>query len=255
MSYETLIVDDSTDTHTLTINRPDFQNSINSILLHDLHRALDRAEDNPHCRAIVLQGKGSIFCAGLDFKELISWNFEKQKIQDWATKYMALLRRLSMMSILVVTNLDGKVFAGGTGLVAASDYVLATPRSDFKLTEALWGLLPAMVSPYLIRRVGFQKAYTLTLTAQTLSAQEAHSIHLVDEISEQPDEALSKLIQRFKRLDNRIIAEIKHYFRKMWIVDKERESVAVDEITYLLQNAKVQDNICEFVRSGVLPWK
>lgn len=255
MHFENLLINETESVTTLTINRLKNQNSINRALLKELHHALDMTEDKPENKAIVLKGQEGIFCTGMDFEEMISWDFSEEHIRDWAMLYMSLLRRFAASSNIIITLLDGKVFAGGTGLVAASDYVVATSRSQFKLTETLWGLLPAMVAPYLIRRTGFQKAYTMTLLAKTLTAKEAHDINLVDEISDAPEEAIQQLLKRLNRLNTATVEELKAYFKKMWIVDSSVEETAVDEIAKLLQNPQTQANIRSFVTTRQVPWK
>ena len=87
--------------------------------------------------------------------------------------YMDTLRRITLFSKVVISCVDGQVLAGGVGLVACSDLVIATSKAEFGLSEALWGLLPAMVLPYLIRKVGVQKAYFMTLTTIRISVEEA----------------------------------------------------------------------------------
>lgn len=252
MKFESLLFEQSDFFTTVTINRLEHQNSISSVLLKDLHKALDVVEGNPKNKVLILRGQKDLFCTGMDFKEILSWDFSKDKIHNWATTYMSLLRRFATSSNVVVVIAEGKVIAGGVGLVAASDYVLSTPGTTFKLTEALWGLLPAMVAPYLMRRVGFQKAYVMTLLAKTIPAQEALSIGLVDEISELND---LPCLQRFKRLEKKTVTELKSYYQKMWILDSSIEQVAIDEITNLLQDPTVQTHIRNFVVHGHLPWK
>lgn len=255
MPFETLIVQDCGSYLNVVINRPKNQNSINFRVLQDLHRALDVAEDMPNSRVVILEGQNDLFCSGLDFQEILSWNFDEEKIHDWAKKYMDLLGRFANSSNVIITKLSGKAIAGGIGFAAASDYILAHPKADFRLTEALWGLVPAMITPYLIRRIGYQKTYSLTLTARTIPAHEAFSFNLVDEINEQMEDSVGKLLLRFSRLSSPAIKEVKTYFRKMWIIDPLQEKIAINEFTKLLQNPSVQDNIRNYIVYGRIPWK
>ncbi len=254
MPYETLQVKMFESHLQVKIHRPSSNNSINLAMLNELRHAISTAEDNANCRVIIIEGHENFFCTGLDFHELISWEFSEEKIADWAEQYMSTLRLISSTCNLIVAKVDGKALAGGIGLIAASDYVLASNRTTFKLTETLWGLLPAMVAPYLIRRIGFQKAYAMTFTAKTLPAQEAHEIHLVDEISDNLEESVQQLIKRFERLESATITGMKGYFRKMWIIDPLVEKAAIKEITTLLKKTEVQHNIRNFVSQGIFPW-
>jgi len=141
------------------------------------------------------------------------------------------------------------------GLVASSDLVVANPQSQFSLSEALWGLLPCCVLPYLIRRIGYQAAYRLTLTTQPIQGEEAYRLQLVDELSEHPNENIRRLLVRLNRIAPDTLKAMKAYFRKMWIIDEKMEQTAVDNITQLIQSPGVQNNIKNFVKYQRFPWE
>lgn len=257
MEFETLIVTESEHALTLTINRPAHNNSINTLLLNEINQALDIAAENQNIALIVLEGQKDLFCSGMDFHEILSWQAqanEAQKIREWTSLYMQTLRRFSLSQKVIVTKLDGKVIAGGTGLVAACDYVISTENTQFKLTEVLWGLLPAMVTPYLIKRIGYQKAYSMTLTARSVPAKEASQWGLIDEINPNSNAALSEFNRRIKRLNQNTIFDMKSYFRKFSRIDELAEAKAIEETTRLLQNPVVRKNIRNFVEQGTLPF-
>ena len=240
---------------TVTIARPERANSINATLLHELNAALTAAEQSPDCRLFVLEGAPGVFCTGMDFQEAAaSTSASSAETVDIAA-YMELLKRFTTTSRVVIAKLDGKVIAGGVGLAAAADIVIATERTMFSLSEALWGLLPCCVIPFLIRRVGFQKAYHMTLTTRTFTATEAQAMGLVDELTAQPDEALRKLSLRLNLLEDQTLLDLKSYFRKMWIITGEMEQTAVREIERLTLQPHVQRNIANFAASGTFPWE
>lgn len=258
MTFETLIVEEDTHALSLTINRLPEKNSINITLLKEIHQALDQAEQNKSCSLIILKGQEGLFCTGMDFNEILSWKQQtdySKKTFEWTSLYMHTLRRFATSSKVIISQLDGKVIAGGLGLVAASDYVIATERTEFKLTEALWELLPAMVAPYLIRRIGFQKAYEMTLTARTVPAAEALDWHLVDQINPRLDEALEDLTRRIHRLQGSTIQRLKAYFRGIWLIDEKTEANAIEETSRALQTQIVQENISNFVEHQKAPWQ
>jgi polyketide biosynthesis enoyl-CoA hydratase PksH len=254
-AYETLRVEAGRGSVTVTLDRPEQRNSINIALLRDLSAALERAEQDPDCRVVILEGQGGVFCTGLDFGELHRpETADPSRIRAVDDLYMALLDRLTSSSKVVVAKVDGQVMAGGVGLVAASDVVIATERSEFSLSEALWGLLPACVAPFLIRRVGFQRAYWMTLTAQRVTAREALADHLVDEVADKIDDALRKTLIRLCRLEETTVRDLKAYFRKMWIVDAKMQETAVAEIRRLLLEPRVRENVRAFVEERRFPW-
>lgn len=254
MAFATLIVKEGSRQLTAQISRPDSANSINSTLIQELHQALDWAERIPDCRTFVLAGLPGVFCTGLDLRGAVE-GANVASESDQAAEYLRLLKRLTLSSRIVVCRVDGRVVAGGVGLVAASDIVLATPRAEFSLPEALWGLLPCCVLPFLLRRIGYQKAYFLTLTTRTMTAQEALSTHLVDELSENLDDALRKLTLRLNLLDDRVILDLKGYFQQISGIPPGIEQIAVQEINRLAGQPYVRENISNYIQRGLLPWE
>jgi polyketide biosynthesis enoyl-CoA hydratase PksH len=238
---------------TVTIHRPEQQNSINGQLLEELHRALDQLEANSECRLVILEGQPGVFCTGMDFTE-VAGNVPGVADAEKAEIFMSLLRRMSLSPKILIAKIDGKVTAGGVGLVAATDFAVATPRSQFSLSEALWGLLPACVVPYLIRRVGFQCAYWMTLSTLPFSAEEVAGYRLINQVSQEPDDVIRRVFLRLGCLDEMTLVDLKSYFRKMWIVTEEMERVAVAEITRLVTEPRVRKNIREFVEHQRFPW-
>jgi polyketide biosynthesis enoyl-CoA hydratase PksH len=122
------------------------------------------------------------------------------------------------------------------------------------LPEALWGLLPCCVAPYLIRRIGFQNAYRMALTTLPILAARAREIGLVDEMAESLDPIVRQLSMRLGRLQSTAIGELKRYFRKLWLITEQIEDLAVTEITRLTSSPDVQANIRNFVNGARFPW-
>ena len=194
MQYETILVEKDKDAIRIIFNRLDRRNSINAVFLNEIDKVLSQTENDANCKIIILEGQKGIFCTGMDFEEAAS--VEKKDgtpVNQGGIPYMNLLKRIASIPKVVISCVDGQVMAGGVGIVVASDLVIATSRSRFSLSEALWGLLPACVMPFLIRRVGFQSAYRMTLTTLQTTAQEAHVIGLIDELSDTPEENIQRL--------------------------------------------------------------
>lgn len=247
-TYETVEVQTISYGIRITLNRLTARNSINILLLQEINEIIDKAEKDLECRVIILAGQEGIFCTGMDFQEYINQTFS-------CAEYMNLLRRFSLIQKVMIAEVDGIVMAGGVGLIAACDLVIATSRSQFSLPEALWGLLPANVLPYLIRRIGFQKTYQLTLTTRTITASEAFSCHLVDELSDQPKDAIRRYLIRLARLDEKTIQNMKSYFRRLWIITEPMEVMAISELEKLLSSNAIQENIRNYVEHQKFPWE
>jgi polyketide biosynthesis enoyl-CoA hydratase PksH len=243
---------------TITLNRPQSRNALNRQMLGELCGAFQALESDRECSVIVLEGKAGFFCAGMDFKEFTA---DPARAATGAAEgeldstYMSLLKAIASSGKVVISLVEGLALAGGVGLVAASDLVIATPASTFGLPEALWGLLPACVTPFLIRRVGFHQAYKMALTTQSITAEEACRIGLVDTVHEAPEEVLRRYMLRLSRLDAATVAALKTYFRAMWIVDDAMERAAVEEINRLTRSPRVRENIRNFQVHHKFPWE
>ncbi|QAT84736.1 enoyl-CoA hydratase [Corallococcus coralloides] len=240
----------------LTFNRTDARNSINLELLTALNAALDEAERSASTKVVVLRAQGDTFSSGMDFTELLASGEPGASGMDASCAlYFRTLRRLSGFPKLVVSLVEGKVMAGGVGIVAASDLVLASRAASFSLPEILWGILPAMVLPFLARRVGMHHAYTLALTAQQLGAERALELGLVDELGDDAERALQRLLLRFKRIPAEGIHKLKRYANDVFPIDERVESLAVQTTTGLSLDPAVRQRIHAFLTHQSLPWE
>lgn len=237
----------------LQICRPDADNSINATLIKEMMTALMQLEENEEVRVIVLQGSPEYFCTGMDLNAVGNQRSDAL-FDDDPDAYYDLLKHFASCSKIIVSVVEGKVNAGGVGLVAASDIVIAHTAATFSLSEALFGLLPACVMPFLIRRIGYQKAKLMTLTTQSISADRAYSIGLADEISTTVSDSLRRNLLRLTRLETVTIKELKDYMSALWIIDEQTQQLAVAKITGLLSSEKVQANIKNYVQHGMFPW-
>jgi polyketide biosynthesis enoyl-CoA hydratase PksH len=253
MAYETILVRETEGQIAIVFNRPERGNSFNRRLLTELNEALDQAERSSSCRLVTLEGQGGVFCTGLDFEEVLRLDSESHEHRS-ASYFMKTLARLSLMPRIVVASIDGQVSAGGIGFVAASDYVIASPRSRFTLPEAIWGLVPACAGLYLARRCGVQTAYRMALTGEQLTAERALACQLVDELADAPDDGIRRLGVRASRLDPATIDRIKRYFRELGPLDDVREGRAVAETDRLLTDARARQAIADFVVNRRFPW-
>lgn len=251
MQYQTVLVEQQANSLFITFNRVAKRNSLNRQLIDELHHLLNEIEKTP-IKMIILRGQQGIFCSGMDLSEIKTSIAE---ISAWSQQFMLLLKRIALIPKIVIALVDGKAMAGGLGIISACDYVIATHESSFSLSEALWGLVPANILPYLIRRIGFQNAYRMTITCEKIIAEKALSMQLIDDLSNDLDQSLQQISLRFSRLTEQTVHDIKYYFRQLWLINEEVENKGVDELTRLLGQTTVQSNIKRFVEEGKLPWE
>jgi len=151
----------------LTMNRPDVRNAFNPDLVHELAAALDRAAELPGTRAVVLAGAGKVFSAGADLENMrrAGTLSEDANTAD-AMNVSRLLDRLDSMPVPAIALVQGAAIAGGLGLVAACDVVIAAADAVFAISEVRLGLIPAMISPYVIGAIGARQARRYMLTGE-----------------------------------------------------------------------------------------
>ncbi len=253
-TYQTIKVTERGKMIGLQIYRPEASNSINAMLVKEIISVIEQAETNPEIKVIVLSGMNDHFCTGMDFNA-VNEESSGDIMSDDPDGYYNILKLFSTCSKIIISKVEGKVNAGGIGFVAASDIVIAGEQATFGLSEALFGLLPACVMPFLIRRVGYQKAQWMTLITQGITAQKSYEIGLVDEVSSNVDDAIRKNLLRLGRLDPATVKDLKTYMNKLWIIDESTQRLAVGKISSLVRSEKIQTNIKNFIEKGIFPWE
>jgi len=239
-----------------TLNRPEAGNTLNAELIAAVHDALDRLEHDDTLRVLAVRGRDGVFCEGMDFAEATATDVaDMAALRERIAPFWRLLARFAGAPKTVVAVIDGKVSAGGLGLAAASDLVIATPRSSFLLSELMFGLVPATIAPFLVRRIGWQPAWRLTLTANRMGAEEARALNLIDDLADDPDDALRRLMIRADRMDPGAVAAAKAYFNRLEPMDAETERRALDAICARIANPQVMAGIRRFVQGEGLPWR
>lgn len=182
MAYETIEVGvDERGVGHLTLARPESHNAMNGVMWDEGRAATRRLEEDPRVRAVVLSGRGKTFCSGGDLKYQLS-QLDRPRAEKLAEagKLAHWLRELDTLSKPLVGRINGPAYAGGLGLVSACDVAIGIEGATFCVTEARLGLVPAMISPYLVRRIGPSRARRLFLNARRFSAEEAVRHGLLD---------------------------------------------------------------------------
>ncbi|MEU8527190.1 enoyl-CoA hydratase-related protein [Streptomyces sp. NPDC048629] len=159
---------------TLTLNSPRNRNALSRQLVSDLFSGLERAEEDPHVRVVVLRANGSVFCSGADLSEA-----SEGAMEEGAHALVRLQKRLLTFPKPVVARVHGAVRAGGIGIVAASDIAICTEDTTYAFTEVRLALTPAVISLTVLPRLTSRAAYRTFLTAETFDGRTAAAIGLV----------------------------------------------------------------------------
>lgn len=183
MDFQTLTVSIADGVATVTLNRPELRNAFNEEAIHELAVAFAALGGTDTVRAIVLAANGPAFCAGgdLNWMKKMAGYSEEENQQD-AMRLADMLRTIYLCPKPVVARVHGDCYAGGMGLVAACDIVVAGEHAAFCLSEVKLGLIPATISPYVIKAMGEQASRRYFLTAERFTATEAHRIGLAHEV-------------------------------------------------------------------------
>ena len=173
----------------VTLARPEVRNAFNAELIVELHATFTALASEPAeaLRAVILAGEGRAFSAGADIawqRAAMRLNLEENRAD--AARLQAMLEAIDACPAPVVARVHGACLGGGMGLCAVADVVVASADATFGFTEAKLGILPAIISPYVLGRIGEGHARALFLTAQRFDAERARAIGLVHEVL--PDE-------------------------------------------------------------------
>jgi len=168
---------------TITLSRPDVRNAFNDEVIAELKIAFIEAGQADDVRCVVLAAEGPAFCAGAD----LNWmrrmaDYTRDENLADAGQLAAMLRAIYECPKPTIARVQGDVFAGGVGLVAACDMAVSVDTATYCLSEVKLGLIPATISPYVIRAMGARASHRYFLTAERFSAAEAHRIGLVHEV-------------------------------------------------------------------------
>lgn len=182
MPYQTLEIETHYQISTIWLNRPERRNAFNGEMVEELITAFQELGQLPGVRAIVLRGKGKVFCAGADLnwmRDTAHQSPEKtyQESRRLAAGFSAIYR-CPKPTLAVV---HGAAIGGATGLMAACDFAFCEAETIFSLSEVKIGLVPATIAPYIIKRIGESSARDLMLTGSQITGSEAASLKLINQ--------------------------------------------------------------------------
>ncbi|HQS30822.1 MAG: enoyl-CoA hydratase [Polaromonas sp. 39-63-203] len=168
---------------TVTLNRPEVRNAFNDEVILELTHAFTMLGQRDEVRCIVLAAEGTAFCAGADLnwmRRMADYTREENLLD--AGQLATMLRTIYACPKPTIARVQGDVYAGGTGLVAACDIAVSVDSAWYCLSEVKLGLIPATISPYVVRAMGARAAHRYFLTAERFSAAEALRIGFVHEL-------------------------------------------------------------------------
>jgi len=180
----------------LRLNRPQLHNAFDATVIAALTGALENVAADPDVRVVVIEGEGASFSAGADLNWMRGMAAASEaENRDDALALARLMRRLDELPKPTIARVHGAAFGGGVGLVACCDIAIATANAKFGLTESRLGLLPAVISPYVIAAIGARESRRWFATAELFDAATAHRIGLLHDVVDD-EESLDAAVQR-----------------------------------------------------------
>jgi methylglutaconyl-CoA hydratase/polyketide biosynthesis enoyl-CoA hydratase PksH len=244
----------NTGVGSVRIHSPETGNALDAALLGDLHLALTTLTADPHCRVIVISAEGKAFCTGMDIEGVFG-NGRKPDT-DLFQRFLDCLILISNANQVVIAIVEGKTEGGGLGLAAACDIVLATHSATFMLSEVILGLIPALIAPFLLRRLSPGAVRYLALSSRRVGVDEAQRMGLVDEVVEaMTDTALERQLGRLLRSSPAAIAQTKRYLQKLSNVDfGQQQEMALEQAESWLNEPDVIAGVQLFADGGLPFW-
>ncbi|MBI4722187.1 MAG: enoyl-CoA hydratase/isomerase family protein [Candidatus Stahlbacteria bacterium] len=199
MSFETIVYTIKDRVARVMLNRPEVHNAFNDVMFRELIEVFKDIQDNKEVRSVVLTGAGKSYCAGAD----INW-MRKVKDYTYEENYADTYKLSELLSLIyalpkpVIGRINGAAIGGGVGFVAICDIAIASKDALFGFSEVKLGLIPACISPYIIRKCSEGKVRELFLTGERISAERALAVGLVNRVvlPEALDSAVQELVNQ-----------------------------------------------------------
>ncbi|VXA57388.1 conserved hypothetical protein [Acinetobacter proteolyticus] len=193
---------------TLWLNRPDSRNAMSLKMVTAIQQVFNQIADDVSIRAVILRGRGGHFCAGGDIKDMASLRVEAantgslQPYVDFNRRFGTMLEQVDQAPQTVVAVLEGAVLGGGFGLACVSDIAISRDTAQFGLPETGLGILPAQITPFVVKRIGLTQARRLALLGLRFDGKTALDLGVVHQVAQDEvdlGQQLTDIIQQIKR--------------------------------------------------------
>jgi methylglutaconyl-CoA hydratase len=244
---------------TVTLNRPDVRNAFNEDLIAELTSWATSVPSDGSVRAVVLTGAGPVFCAGADVQwmaKMIDYTHE-QNLAD-ARVAASMFLAIDAVPVPVIGRIHGAALGGGAGLAAVCDVVVSADDAVFGFTEVVLGILPAMISPYVLRKIGLSAARQYCLSGARFPAARAKEIGLVHEVvpAADLDAAVDRHAQLFLKAAPSAVAATKRLIGEVaGHAPGDMLAKTVDAIARQRVSPEGQDGLRAFLEKRTPKWQ
>ena len=258
MAYTTFRLENKGLVATVTLDRPAVKNAFDDVLIGELTDALGVIAKDDSVRAMVLTGAGDVFSAGADLnwmKKVAKYTFD-ENVKD-ALVSARMLEALYRLPKPTIARVNGACLGGGVGLVSACDVAVSVREAKFALRETLLGIAPAMISPYVLRKIGETHAHDYFLTGRSFDAERACEIGLINEVVDAGnlDAATDAWVKRFLKAGPMAIAATKQLINRVaWSPIDEVQEYTARTIAGLRGSDEGQEGFASFFEKRKPNW-
>lgn len=256
--FDTIIYERHEHVAWVMFNRPEVHNAFNVKMIEEMKEAFHRVKEDGAVRVVVLTGRGKSFCSGADLnwlREIVDYSF-KQNLEE-SRALADILFQLYGLPKPTIAMVNGAAIGGGTGFLSACDIAVAAEEAVFGLSEVKIGLVPAAISPYVMRKIGESKAREYFLTGKRISARKAQEIGLVNEVVplEKLSESVDRLIEDLLTSGPEAMASCKELIsRTSYALIEDVKEFTANMIARLRESQEGQEGMASFLEKRKPNW-
>ena len=257
--YETILVGTDNGVTTVTLNRPEIHNAFNEVMLAELIDVFGALRKDERIRVVILTGAGKSFCAGADLawmKKVISYTYE-ENLED-SNQISECMHGLYTLPQPSIARVNGAAIGGGMGLVSACDIVIAADEAVFSLSEVKIGLIPACISPYVLKRAGEARCREFFLTGERLTADRALAAGLINRAVPPGDldRAVAETVEKLLSSGPRALATCKELLQRLPEISlEEAKGFTARVIANLRMGDEGQEGMNAFLEKRKPAWR
>lgn len=222
------LVEEKQSVCRVRLNRPEIHNAFNDQMIKEMTEFFHSFHDKPEIRLVVLEGEGKSFCAGAD----LNWmkrmkNYSDEENYQDSVRLQLLFESINMCPVPVIAKVHGAVLGGGTGIISCCDFVLSSHDTMYGFTEVALGLLPAVISPYVMAKIGETNARAYFMSGERFDAETALRIGLIHRVCDHSelDEKLETIKKIFLKAGPVASREAKKLIRGVLTLNDQKEEV------------------------------
>ncbi len=260
MDYTTILVNNQENGLAIVqFNRPDIHNAFDEVFIRELNGVLESLNNQANVRVVLLKSSGKSFSAGAD----LNW-MQRMAGYSWSENYQdslslaTLMQTLASMSKPTIAAVQGSAFGGGVGLVACCDIAVCAPSAQFCLSEVKLGLIPAVISPYVIAAIGARAANRYFVTAERFTAETALRLGLVHDIveAEKLDAVTITMAEAILANGPNAVSEAKRLIKKVagHAIDEEIIRHTATKIADIRASTEGREGITAFLEKRTPDW-